>query len=134
MTAQNSEPSPGTKRPAFVVRAARKPDAAMSFEFASSTEAEPAAVYDAIFAMAVLRHGSLGPPGVTRCDHLIQFDEFARAVEDFERCLKPGGLLVIRHNNFDYAICRPAPPSRRFCVSKTRKRPTGRRSSGSTIC
>jgi hypothetical protein len=72
MTAHNSEPSPGTKRTAFVVHAARKPDAAMSFEFASSTEAEPAAVYDAIFAMAVLRHGSLGPPGVTRCDHLIR--------------------------------------------------------------
>jgi SAM-dependent methyltransferase len=77
-----------------------KPDAAMSFEFASSIEAEPAAVYDAIFAMAVLRHGSLGLPGVTRCDHLIRFDEFARAVDDFKRCLKPGGLLVIRHSNF----------------------------------
>ena len=24
----------------------------------------------------------------------------SRAVEDFKRCLKPGGLLVIRHNNF----------------------------------
>jgi SAM-dependent methyltransferase len=77
-----------------------KPDAAMSFEFASSTEAEPTAVYDAIFAMAVLRHGNLGLPGVTRCDHLIRFDEFARVVEDFKRCLKPGGLLVIRHSNF----------------------------------
>jgi hypothetical protein len=72
----------------------------MSFESASSTEADPAAVYDAIFAMAVLRHGNLGLPGVTRCDHLIRFDEFPRAVEDFRRCLKPGGLLVIRHSNF----------------------------------
>lgn len=81
-------------------RLKEKPDAAMSFEPASSIEAEPAAVYDAIFAMAVLRHGSLGLPGVTRCDHLIRFDEFARAVEDFRRCLKSGGLLVIRHSNF----------------------------------
>jgi len=81
-------------------RLKEKPDAAMSFDSASSTEAEPAAVYDAIFVMAVLRHGSLGLPGVTRCDHLIRFDEFARAVEDFRRCLKPGGLLVIRHSNF----------------------------------
>jgi hypothetical protein len=77
-----------------------KPDAAISFEPASSIEAEPAAVYEAIFAMVVLRHGSLGPPGVTRCDHLIRFDEFARAAEDFRRCLKPGGLLVNRHSNF----------------------------------
>lgn len=81
-------------------RLKEKPDSAMAFEFASSTAAEPAAAYDAIFAMAVLRHGSLGLPGVTRCDHLIRFDEFARAVEDFRRCLKPGGLLVIRHSNF----------------------------------
>jgi len=75
-------------------------DVAMSFETASSTEAEPAAAYDAIFAMAVLRHGSLGEPGVTRCDHLIRFEEFAQTVADFKRCLKPGGLLVIRHSNF----------------------------------
>ena len=81
-------------------RLKEKPDAAMSFECASSIEAEPATVYDAIFAMAVLRHGNLGLPGVTRCDHLIRFDEFARVVEDFRRCLKPGGLLVIRHSNF----------------------------------
>jgi hypothetical protein len=72
----------------------------MSFERASSIEREPAAVYDAIFAMAVLRHGNLALPGVTRCDHLIRFDEFARVVEDFRRCLKPGGLLGIRHSNF----------------------------------
>ncbi len=24
----------------------------------------------------------------------------SRAVADFERCLKPGGLLIIRHSNF----------------------------------
>jgi hypothetical protein len=50
--------------------------------------------------MAVLRHGSLAQPGVTRCDHLIRFEDFARAVADFKRCLKPGGLLIIRHSNF----------------------------------
>jgi SAM-dependent methyltransferase len=76
------------------------PDPAISFIVANSTVAEPVAAYDAIFAMAVLRHGSLGDPGVVRCDHLIRFEDFARAVEDFRRCLKPGGLLVIRHSNF----------------------------------
>jgi hypothetical protein len=50
--------------------------------------------------MAVLRHGSLGLPGVTRCDPLIRFQDFARAIAEFERCLKPGGLLIIRHSNF----------------------------------
>ena len=50
--------------------------------------------------MAVLRHGDLALPGVTRCDHLIRFADFSAALADFERCLKPGGLLVIRHSNF----------------------------------
>jgi SAM-dependent methyltransferase len=75
-------------------------DLAITFEAASSTIAEPAASYDAIFCMAVLRHGSLGLPGVTRCDHLIRFADFAQAIEDFKRCLKPGGLLIVRHSNF----------------------------------
>jgi len=50
--------------------------------------------------MAVLRHGSLGPEGVSHCDHLIKFETFAAAIADFHRCLKPGGLLIVRHSNF----------------------------------
>jgi len=75
-------------------------DASLSFETASSTSAEAAASYDAIFAMAVLRHGDLAAPGVTRCDHLIRFEDFAKTVSDFRRCIKPGGLLIIRYSNF----------------------------------
>lgn len=81
-------------------RLKQAPDSAISFATAGSTRAEPEAAYDAIFCMAVLRHGGLGAPGVTRCDHLIRFEDFAKAVEDFKRCLKPGGLLIIRHSNF----------------------------------
>lgn len=84
-------------------RLRQNPDAAISFVTANSTRAEPDAAYDAIFAMAVLRHGSLGMPGVARCDHLLRFAEFAGAVADFKRCLKPGGLLAIRHSNFRLA-------------------------------
>ena len=83
-------------------RLKRTPDSAISFETASSTHAEPDAAYDAIFCMAVLRHGDLGQPGVTRCDHLIEFEGFASAVADFARCLKPGGLLIIRYSNFRF--------------------------------
>jgi hypothetical protein len=72
---------------------------AISCATAKSTEGEPSAAYDAIFCMPVLRHGSLGRPGVPRCDPLLRFD-FARTVADFERCLKPGGLLAICHSNF----------------------------------
>lgn len=81
-------------------RIAKTPDAAISFEVAASTAAEPAGAYDAIFCMAVLRHGDLALPGVTRCDHLIPFAEFAQAIADLNRCLKPGGLLIVRHSNF----------------------------------
>jgi len=71
-------------------RLARNADAAISFELANSTAAEADARYDAIFCMAVLRHGALANPGITRCDHLIRFEEFAHTVADFGRCLKPG--------------------------------------------
>lgn len=81
-------------------RLKRHPDAKLSFAVAGSTHAERTASYDAIFCMAVLRHGRLAAPGVTRCDHLIRFADFAAVVEDFARCLKPGGLLIIRHSNF----------------------------------
>lgn len=81
-------------------RLRQSPDPAISFATAKSTAAEPSAAYDAIFCMAVLRHGSLGQPGVVRCDHLLRFEDFGRAVADFGRCLKPGGLLAICHSNF----------------------------------
>jgi SAM-dependent methyltransferase len=81
-------------------RLRKEQDPAISFACESSAAGEPAHSYDAIFCMAVLRHGSLGHPGVTRCDHLLRFDDFAAAIADFHRCLRPGGLLVLRHSNF----------------------------------
>jgi 2-polyprenyl-3-methyl-5-hydroxy-6-metoxy-1,4-benzoquinol methylase len=81
-------------------RLRKTPDAAMSFATARSMASEASAGYDAIFCMAVLRHGSLGLPGVSRCDPLLRFEDFAQAIADFERCLKPGGLLITRHSNF----------------------------------
>jgi SAM-dependent methyltransferase len=81
-------------------RLRQAPDPAISCATAKSTEGEPSAAYDAIFCMPVLRHGSLGRPGVPRCDPLLRFEVFARTVADFERCLKPGGLLAICHSNF----------------------------------
>jgi 2-polyprenyl-3-methyl-5-hydroxy-6-metoxy-1,4-benzoquinol methylase len=81
-------------------RARRAGDTRLAFETAGSTAGEPAATYDAIFCMAVLRHGGLAAADVTRCDHLIRFEDFAATVAGFDRCLKPGGLLAIRHSNF----------------------------------
>ena len=75
-------------------------DAAMLFAVASSAEQEPAGMYDAIFCMAVFRHGDLSFSGAHRCEHLITFDAFERTVSGLARCLKDGGLLAIRHANF----------------------------------
>jgi hypothetical protein len=74
----------------------------VAFEVSDTPAREPAASYDAILCMAVLRHGALGAPGVTSCEKLIRFENFARTVEDFSRCLRPGGFLVIRHSNFRF--------------------------------
>jgi hypothetical protein len=54
----------------------------------------------------VLRHGSLGDPNVTRCDHLLRFEDFENAVADFSRCLRSGGLLAMAHSNFRFADTR----------------------------
>ena len=76
------------------------PDPGIAFETAASTAAEASSVYDVIFCMAVLRHSGLGLAGITRCDPLLRFQDFAQAVADLDRCLKSGGLLVIRHSHF----------------------------------
>jgi trans-aconitate methyltransferase len=80
-------------------RLARQPDPLASFAVAGSSEAEPSGGYDAIFCMAVLRDGRLTQADLT-CSHRLRFADFARVVQDFHRCLRPGGLLAVRHCNF----------------------------------
>ncbi len=79
-------------------------DTKIVFSVAGSAANEASASYDAIFAMAVFRHGDLNkiPPPST-CRHRIQFADFEQSVHDLARCLKPGGLLVIRHAMFRFA-------------------------------
>ena len=77
-------------------------DAGLSFEVADSTHSVKSESCDAIFCMAVLRHGKLETIETPRCDHLIRFTDFDRVVRDFARCLKPGGLLFIWQSNFRF--------------------------------
>ncbi len=79
----------------------RARDRAMSFAAASSCADEAPSSYDAIFCMAVLRHGDLKT--VSRSDPLLRFEDFERTVADLARCLKPGGYLALRHTNFRFA-------------------------------
>jgi len=83
-------------------RARRTGDPRVGFARATSVREEPAVSYDAIFCMAVLRHGSL-TADAARCDHLIRFEDFATAVAEFDRCLKPGGFLAVVSSNFRFS-------------------------------
>ncbi len=103
-------------------RRARANDTNMSFTVAGSVVAEAARSYDAIFCMAVFRHGDLTHSSAERCDPLIRFEDFERTVSDLARCLKHGGLLALRHSNFrfldaeaarDFATVLSLPPNPR---------------------
>jgi SAM-dependent methyltransferase len=88
-------------------RLRRNGDAKLHFAVAGSTTGEASASYDAIFAMAVFRHGNLNSsPPPPKCDHRIRFADFEQSVSDLARTLKPGGLLVIQHAIFRFADTR----------------------------
>jgi SAM-dependent methyltransferase len=79
-------------------------DTRIVFSVATSAVNEASASYDAIFAMAVFRHGDLNKiPPQPNCAHRIRFADFEHSVTDLARCLKPDGLLVIRHAMFRFA-------------------------------
>ncbi len=72
------------------------------FQCASSVEAESTASYDAVLCMAVFQHSALKDPVIVSCANYIRFEDFERTLADIARILKPGGLLAIRHANFDF--------------------------------
>lgn len=92
-------------RPDLIAACRRRPaDPRIAFKVAGTADAESPAGYDAIFAMAVFRHGDLHlDPPPARCDRLIRFADFDRTISGLTRCLKPGGLLVIQHAQFRVA-------------------------------
>ncbi len=87
---------------------AHQTDALVRFTCANSADAEPAASYDAIFCMAVLRHGALGEDRPASCDAAIRFADVETLVNSLVRVLKPGGYLVIWSSHFRFADMRAA--------------------------
>lgn len=82
--------------------------AAITFRCAGSLSSEPAGQYDAILAMAVLRHGELTRLRPDSCAEYLSFAKAERAVADLARCLKPGGLLMASNCNFRVIDMAPA--------------------------
>lgn len=85
----------------------RNPDSQIEFRVASSAAEEPAGAYDALFCMAVFRHGGLTAAPPDRCDDRIRFADFEREIGHIARSLKTGGLLLIEWCAF------------RFCDTQT---------------
>lgn len=84
-------------------------DKKMAFAVAGSTDGETSAIYDALFAMAVFRHGDLNTsPPPQKCSHLLRFADFEKSVTDLARILKPGGLLAIQYAMFRFCDTRAA--------------------------
>jgi len=73
----------------------------VDFACAGDSTAEPPESYDAIFAMAVFRHGALQTPRAS-CAPWIRFADFEASLADLTRCLKPGGYLALRYANFRF--------------------------------
>ncbi|HQT27317.1 MAG TPA: class I SAM-dependent methyltransferase, partial [Burkholderiales bacterium] len=81
----------------------RSGDGRIRFVVSGYADAEPEGYFDAVFCMAVLRHGGLIVSRPEKCDSFVRFDDFEKAVSGLARVLKPGGYLAIRGSNFRFS-------------------------------
>ena len=85
----------------LAVRKARRRVAGDAGTTVSRGGEAPTDSYDVVLALAVFRHAALNdaPPS---CAGVLAFADFERTVTGLARCVRPGGLLVIRHANFRF--------------------------------
>jgi SAM-dependent methyltransferase len=103
----------------------KHPDPAILFRTSGSAVDEEAGAYDAIFCMAVFRHGALADKIWERCDAFIRFEDFDNATADLARSLKVGGLLFIEYSNFRF--CDTESYAEFEAVGSARSEPPGDR-------
>ena len=58
--------------------------------------------YDAVLCLSVLRHGALDVEQPERCTALMPFARFAETAAALDRCLRPGGVLLLWGCNFRF--------------------------------
>ncbi len=75
----------------------------INFVCAPTLETQPAESYDAIFCMAVLRHGTLEADRPQNCESILSFSQVEYTVEDLSRCLTLGGYLSIWNSHFRFS-------------------------------
>jgi 2-polyprenyl-3-methyl-5-hydroxy-6-metoxy-1,4-benzoquinol methylase len=85
---------------------ARDPDRYLAFRVGDSLAGQAGELYDAIFCMAVFRHGALGDCVRERCDDFIRFEDFERTTCELAQSLKRGGLLFIENCHFRFRDAR----------------------------
>lgn len=83
-------------------RRAAAGDARMAFACACNADAEAAASYDAVLALAVFQHSALKDGAPESCATFIRFEDFDRVIGGLARCVKPGGYLALRWANFRF--------------------------------
>lgn len=79
---------------------AAHPDALMRYHLAGDTRDEPRESFDAILALAVLRHGKLEAARPADCADTLPFAQAACALADLDTRLKPGGWLAVWHAHY----------------------------------
>ena len=82
---------------------AKAPHPGMQFLCSGSATDLESESFDAIFCMAVTRHGTLEAREPDRCDDVLPFARFDSLVTQLARCLKPGGYLVIWNSHFRFS-------------------------------
>lgn len=67
------------------------------------TATPPLGPYDAVLALAVLRHGDLEAFGPDDCSAVLPYSRFAATLETLDAALKAGGWLAIAHCQFAFS-------------------------------
>lgn len=90
---------------------ARRLDQGVRFVRSSSTVLSRLAPYDAVFALAVLQRTPerIEGMGIRDLRNLYLFERFDAQISEFDRWLRPGGLLVVHHTQYRFDDATVAP-------------------------
>lgn len=83
-----------------MVAKARQGDASALSRYAVGNAPPAGACFDAIFAMAVFRHGHLERDLPASSSAILPFSRFEEAIALIDKALAPGGLLALGNANF----------------------------------